>query len=97
MTDAATAAANSSDAATDAASAPDAATAAAIKAMVASATSWARQLIDSTRLPRDPDCSTFPTLERPPVAPSALVDLPSRSTFCFSDDESELQGSSDDD
>jgi hypothetical protein len=97
MTDAATVAANSSDAATDAANAPDAATAAAIKAMVASATSWARQLIDSTRLPSDPDCSTFPTLDRPPVAPLAPDDLPSRSTFCFSDDESELQGSSDDD
>jgi hypothetical protein len=97
MSDAATAAANSSDAATDAASAPDAAIAAAIKAMVASATSWARQLIDSTRSPSDPECSAFPALDRPPDASSAPVDLPSRSDFCFSDDESELHGSSDDD
>jgi ribonuclease HI len=90
MTDAATAVANSSDAATDAANAPDAATAAAIKAMVASATSWARELLDSTRLPSDPDCSTFPALERPPLVPFVDVEaLPSRSDFCFSDDEND--------
>jgi hypothetical protein len=100
MSDAATVAANSSDAATAAASAPDAATAAAIKAMVASATSWARQLIDSTRLPGDPDCSAFPTLDRPPLVPFADVEaLPSRSDFCFSDDENDtgVQSSSDGD
>ena len=100
MTDAATVAANSSDAATDAASAPDAATAAAIKAMVASATSWARQLFDSTRLPDDLDRSAFPTLDRPPLVPFADVDaLPSRSDFCFSDDENDTgpQSSSDGD
>jgi hypothetical protein len=99
MTDAATVAAFSFDAATDAANAPDAATAAALKAMVASATSWARQLIDATRLSSDPDSSTFPTLERPPLVPFDAGTLPSRSDFRFSDDEdeAELQSSSDDD
>jgi hypothetical protein len=100
MTDAASAVAHSSDAATAAANAPDTATTAAIKAMVASATSWARELLDSTRLPSDPDCSTFPALEQPLLVPFADAEaLPSRSDFCFSDDENDTgpQSSSDGD
>ena len=90
-TDAATAAANSSDA--DAAYSPDAATVAAIKAMADSATVWARDLIDSTRGPGDPDRHTFPTLDNPPLVP---VDfdydaLPPRSDFRFSDDENDAE------
>ena len=101
MADAATAAANTSEAATAAADAPDAATAAAVQAMVFSATTWARELIDSTRDPRGPDCLTFPTLDRPPPVPPVEVDgLPPRSDLLPSDDDedvSELPCSSDDD
>jgi hypothetical protein len=101
MTDAATAAANTSEAATAAADAPDAATVAAVQAMVSSATTWARELIDSTRDPRGPDCHTFPTLDRPPPVPPVDVDgLPPRSDLLPSDDDeddAELPRSSDDD
>jgi hypothetical protein len=102
MSDAATAAANTSEPATAAANAPDAATAAAVQAMVSSATSWARELIDSTRDPRGPDCHTFLALDRPPPVPSVEVEgLPPLSDL-LSDDEdeedvAELPCSSDDD
>jgi len=101
MTDAATVAANSSEAATAAADAPDAATAAAMQAMLRSATTWARELIDSTRDPRGPDCHTFPGLDRPPPVPPVEVEgLPPRSDLLLSDDDedvAELLCSSDDD
>jgi hypothetical protein len=87
------------DAATVAASEPHAATAAAMKAMADSATTWARELIDGTRHPCDPDSFTFPTLERPPLAPFDVNTLPSLSDFRFSDneDDTELHSSPDDD
>jgi hypothetical protein len=101
MADAATAAANTSEAATAAADAPDAATAAAVQAMVFSATTWARELIDSTRDPRGPDCHTFPTLDRPPPVPPVEVHgLPPRSDLLPSDDDEDVAEppcSSDDD
>jgi hypothetical protein len=90
MTHAASAVAFNSSAAPDASFEPDAATAAAIQAMVDSASVWARELIDSTRGPGDPDRHTFPTLDRPPpVFPDAEEAAwpPSSSDFHLSDDE----------
>jgi hypothetical protein len=60
----------------------------AIEAMILSATTWARELIDSSRDPSGPDCHTFPTLELPPLVPSLdAPDLPARSAQCLSDDD----------
>jgi hypothetical protein len=76
----------------------DISTTAAIDAMIHSATTWARELIDGTRDPLGPDRHTFPTLDKPSPTQHA-AELPVRSAICFSDDEAEVeqQSSSDED
>jgi hypothetical protein len=68
----------------------DISTKAAIDAMIHSATTWARELIDGTRDPLGPDRHTFPTLDKP-APPQHVAELPARSAICFSDDETEAE------
>ena len=59
--------------------------AAAITAMVDSATTWARELINSHRDPACPNCKVFPTLDVPASVSSEEVDLSSHLSGIFDD------------